>query len=259
MKENIITIKLLAKYILPAPIYRFLSMVKCNLFLIFGYRDLEIFTADYEQHWKYRIKGEIPKRRIKKLEAISLLLEKDRSVLDLGCGDGAGLEIIKKHDITPQLYGIDISKQAVEECKKRGIEAKQGDVTNIDFIKRLANFDYIILADVIEHTPNPEEIIVALRDKFTRGIIISLPNTGFIQHRVRLLMGKFPMQWDVFPGKHLRFWTYRDFLWWSDKLGFEVKKFIPVIGIGLLKKIWPNLFCEVMIFLLIRKNKTPGG
>ncbi|MCK4533155.1 methyltransferase domain-containing protein [bacterium] len=247
-------IKLLARYILPVSIYKLLSRIKYKLVLIFGYRDIKIFTPNYEQAWDDKIKKQIPKRRIKKLKLISLLIEKNSSVLDFGCGDGVGLEFIKKKGITSKLYGIDISKKAIEECEKKGISAKQGNICDRELIKSLKKFDYLILADVIEHIPNPEEILIALKDKFNKGIIISLPNTGFIRDRIRFMLGKFPMQWDVFPGKHLRFWTYNDFLWWLGQLGFRVKRFIPGSGILLMRKIWPNLFCDVMVVLLAKRK-----
>lgn len=244
-------LKSFLRTVIPWPVYKFLSSIRHEIFLLFGYRGLKTVSLNYDQHWEQRVNHLIPERRIKKFVAIRKLIERGSSILDVGCGDGVGLEILLKDNIaSAQSLGIDISEVAVRKCKQKGLNAKQVDISNTSFADKLPVFDYIILADVIEHIPNPEELLLALKGNFRKGIVVTVPNTGFLRHRLRLLFGKFPMQWDVYPGKHLRFWTYKDFLWWLGQLGFGKEKFIPVLGIPFLKRVWPNLFCDVMLFLL---------
>jgi len=61
-------------------------------------------------------------------------------------------------------------------------------------------------------------------------------------YRLRLLFGKFPAQWRVHPGEHVRFWTARDLRWWLLAQGIENYKIFYYEGIPLLNKIVPSLF-----------------
>ena len=79
--------------------------------------------------------------------------------------------------------------------------------------------------------------------KAKKGVFFSVPNSGYISYRLRLLFGSFPVQWKIHPGEHLRFWTYKDIKWWLKQLNLYHKSEIYVYeGIPFLNKIWKNLF-----------------
>ena len=59
--------------------------------------------------------------------------------------------------------------------------------------------------EFLEHTNNPEDIITHLLQYANKSVMFSIPNSGFISYRIRLLLGKFPRQWKVNPSEHLRF------------------------------------------------------
>jgi len=255
-------IKQSLRVIFPPFLYRRMALFKycCSYYfnMLFGYNEFCV-DNDYERYWDKKLKAKSYKqysqRRAKKFEAIAKLVEKGDSVVDVGCGDGVLLERLRNEKITSDVLGIDISENALSACRKKGILTKQIDVFHTDFVKEIENYDYLVMSDSIEHISNPEVLLASLEQKIKKGIIISIPNTGFFIYRLRLLFGKFPMQWSKgeFMGVHLRFWTFRDFKWWSRNLGFMIKRFVPVQGVPLLKRIWPNLFSNVMIFLLVDK------
>jgi 2-polyprenyl-3-methyl-5-hydroxy-6-metoxy-1,4-benzoquinol methylase len=99
------------------------------------------------------------------------------------------------------------------------------------------------MLEVLEHIPNPEKFIKTISKKAKKGVFFSVPNTGYISYRLRLLFGAFPMQWNIHPGEHLRFWTYRDLKWWLNELDLADRSEIYVYqGIPLLNKIYKGLF-----------------
>lgn len=229
--------------------------------LLFEYNEFSI-NNDYEYYWTKRFDPEsgglYTGRRIRKFKEIIKLIERNSSVLEIGCGDGILLEMLIKEKLAASnVLGVEISDYALNACRTKGINVKRIDALDIDSLKDLRDFDYLIMADFIEHITNPELLLKLFEQKIKKGIVISIPNTGFLIYRLRLLFGKFPMQWSKGEsiGVHLRFWTYRDFKWWINSLGFAVKDFIPIMGIPLLKKFWPGLFCDVMIFLIANKIK----
>jgi hypothetical protein len=90
---------------------------------------------------------------------------------------------------------------------------------------------------------NPEQFLKIIERKTKKSIFFSIPNTGFIAYRLRLLLGSFPVQWRIHPGEHIRFWTYRDLKWWLKELGYLQRAEIVVYeGIPGFNKIWPSLF-----------------
>ena len=79
--------------------------------------------------------------------------EHGSNVLDIGCGRGEFLELLKEHDIGG--IGIDINKDMVEYCQSKGLDAKQIDA--LEYLNILENtiLDGIFSDQVIEHlTPD---------------------------------------------------------------------------------------------------------
>jgi methionine biosynthesis protein MetW len=138
----------------------------------------------------------------------------------------------------------------VEFCRSQGLNVDLADVTKplTDYLK--TTFDYIILSEIIEHLPDPEGLLSVLRPFARKAIIVSIPNTGYYQHRLRLLFGKFPLQWLVTPGEHLRFWTQADFHWWIKQIRFEIIDEIPYEGTPGLKQIWPGMFAAAFVYVI---------
>jgi len=175
-------------------------------------------------------------------------------VLDLGVGDGALLRyIIDQCGV--QGFGLDVSPKAVEFCRANGLDVRLADINKPVAVYMReqfgdAMFDYIILSEIIEHLPDPESMLRDLQPFVRKGFIVSIPNTGFHQHRLRLLFGKFPLQWVVTPGEHLRYWTRADFHWWARQLGYHIAREVPYQGTPLLKSALPGLFAAAFVFEL---------
>lgn len=207
-----------------------------------GFRP-SIKSMDYDEYWK--IKG--PFEFAPRYAVFASLIERGASVLDLGCGNGANLAYLSgKKDVKGR--GLDISATAVAEARKKGIEADIADAAAGDF-EISGNYDYIIISEMLEHIPRPEDLVRKTLGHFNKGLIISIPNTGHYIHRLRLLFGHFPVQWAYHPGEHLRFWTLDDFSLWLRDLGLEVKAVKTHSGFVGLHSLWPSLFCDSAVFL----------
>jgi methionine biosynthesis protein MetW len=155
-----------------------------------------------------------------------------------------------------ETFGLDVSAKAVEFCRAQGLQVELADINKpiSDYLKH--PFDYIILSEIIEHLPDPESLLESLRPFARKGIIVSIPNTGFYQHRLRLLFGHFPLQWVVTPGEHLRFWTRADFHWWTGQLGWRIVREFPYEGTPFLKAIWSSLFAAAFVYVLQDTHET---
>lgn len=107
--------------------------------------------------------------------------------------------------------------------------------------------DYILLFEVIEHLRNSEGALIESYRLAKRGVFFSVPNTGYLPYRLRLLLGRFPRQWIAKPNEHLRFWTYSDLLDCMFCLGFKDFEIQGYMGIPILNKLLPSLFAAGLI------------
>ena len=158
---------------------------------------------------------------------------------------------------TAGLYGIDASDFSLSRAEKFGIKIFKKDVSKIskfDFVDE--KIDYIFLLEVVEHVQNSEKLVAAAFEKSEKGVFVSVPNTGYFLHRLRLLLGRFPLQWREHPSEHVRFWTRRDMVWWLDALGYENREIFVYKGIPVANKIFPSLFGAGMIVFIKKEEKN---
>lgn len=208
-------------------------------------------VLDYDDYWDAKAAsglGQLTPFRRARAEALAGVIRPGSRVLDLGVGDGAILKFLVDR-LGIEAYGLDISPKAVDYCRSIGLAADLADI-NAPIGSTIADhYDAIIMSEIIEHIPDPEALLDRLRTRADR-LIVSIPNTGYHQHRLRLLFGRFPLQWVVTPGEHLRFWTVVDFRWWAGQLGFRLTHAIPYRGTPGLRTVWPNLFAQAMVYVL---------
>jgi len=171
-----------------------------------------------------------------------LAFSPDDVLLDIGCGNGGVLTYMQDRIDVKTATGVDISKKALDVAKQFHIQTVQGDFLSDDFLKGLPSTDYFFLLEVLEHSSYPERMLTTLYTKVRKGVFFSVPNSGYIKHRLRLLFGKTPLQWRVHPSEHVRFWTLADLHWWMKALGYRRYTLFSYQGVPLLSKVWPALF-----------------
>jgi len=241
------------------------------------YKKADYTSHNYDDYWKKRIEkefhfigekefiegpgvsgGKLEQKillglsvKYKRVKILFSLIDESSSVLDIGCGRGEVLKYLRK---TKNIkgFGVDISSHAIKSLGKEGINVQCCDINNDDSIQTIeGKYDYILLTSVIEHIPKPENVLKSIKGKINQKLIIGIPNSGFYQERLRLLFGKFPMQWTEHPADHLRFWTLKDFKWWIDWMGnYRIVKIIPDWGTPILKNIIPSLFARSFFYVL---------
>ena len=72
----------------------------------------------------------------------------DAQILDAGCGTGGLLLHLKKQGFA-NTAGFDLSPDAVDACKHRGLDVTQGDLSNVDQLFEGSTFDVIISNDTL--------------------------------------------------------------------------------------------------------------
>jgi len=149
-------------------------------------------------------------------------------VLDVGCYTGIlGMTLRDKKKC--RVDGIDADQSALDVASSRLEHVAQVDLeTNwVDMLQRrsFGPYDAIIFGDVLEHTKEPEAVLLASRTLLKpRGrVIISLPNIAYLVMRIRLLQGRFNYtDSGILDRTHLRFFTLRSARELIRNAGFNI-------------------------------------
>ena len=144
----------------------------------------------------------------------------------------------------------DLTDECSEDLLKLNILHKQINLNDNKQIKLLNTTDISVCFEVLEHLSSPENLIESMLKNTKVAIIFSVPNTGYIFHRLRLLFGSFPIQWRLNPGEHLRYWTKSDLNWWLNNICSEKNLKFNICtyeGLPFLNKLLPSLFSMGLI------------
>jgi len=237
----------------------FLYKLKVDLKALWGYPVHDFkhgYEVNYDAYWRKRRKGSEPVLsdwQKQRADFILDMIEPSASVLDLGSGDGAVLRYLNEKGQIKGI-GVDVSDDMIKRAKQIGVEVLKLDISNLDNLDNLPEVDYILGLEMIEHMPIPEAFVQKIKKKARKAMIFSIPNTGYYGHRLRLLFGRFPLQWVVHPGEHLRFWTATDIVLWVKAMGLHLNKLILYEGLPVLNKLFPKLFAKGII-VKISSNK----
>jgi methionine biosynthesis protein MetW len=222
---------------------------------LYFYPQMVSSGLSYDNYWQEKKKGALGKPNLFQLQRaqwIASKIEVNASVTDVGCGDGSVLFALR--EIKPiKATGLDISSDILSFLKENGIEAAHCDLNEKDAVNRIPVSDHIFLLEVLEHMPMSEDFLLKALGRVNKSVFVSIPNTGYIHHRLRLLFGKFPLQWRSHPSEHLRFWTVEDFDWWLRQIHLREKTEIHCYaGIPVLNKLFPKIFAQGIIAQIMK-------
>jgi len=147
------------------------------------------FSGD--ERWKY-----VPRQKICVKLIGKMNLPKDSKILDVGCGDGNFLNILK-NDFKLDCYGVEFSNKLIKECPKT-LKIVKGNVENkIPFSKKF--FDVILAFELIEHLCNVDKFLNESNRVLKNNglLIITTPNHVSWYNRLLFLIGRQPIFQEV--------------------------------------------------------------
>ena len=151
----------------------------------------------------------------KEFEVISQIIQNNKRVLDIGCGDGTLMEYLKFNQHN-DVRGLEPQKDLVQKCISKGLPVIEGDAEKelIQFPKK--SFDYVVLSQTLQAFFNPEEVLDQLL-RIGKQTIVSIPNFGYWKVRFHLLFKgtmpitkNLPNEWYNTPNLHMC--TIKDFV-----------------------------------------------
>ena len=202
---------------------------------------LEMFQ-DYEEYHK-----EINTGKKIRAELIKGWVDENSTMLDVGIGDGLIAEYLMK-ELNVKMHGLDVSENACKKAKQKGISAEIRDINYGLNLRDDEIYDYILLMEVIEHTVQPEKVVMDAVRHAKKGVIVTIPNSGYIKWRIQLLRGYSPRQ----SYTHLHFWSIKDFEIWCKLLNIKIKSFTTILP--KYTSIFKNLLAWQQCWLLYPKR-----
>ncbi|MGZ8852800.1 MAG: class I SAM-dependent methyltransferase [Thermoanaerobaculia bacterium] len=151
-----------------------------------------------------------------------------KSILELGCGEGALGDALKKRQKC-RVVGVELDPRAAAVAKKRLDDVYQGDVLEIVSLIH-ETFDWIVGGDIVEHLAEPWPFLSDLRRISKPGgrLLLSIPNVANASLIADLLQGRFDY---VYMGLtcvgHLRFYTRRSIEDMLTIAGWEIESVEP--------------------------------
>tara|TARA_B100000575_G_C23121078_1_gene648779 strand:+ start:158 stop:841 length:684 start_codon:yes stop_codon:yes gene_type:complete len=196
---------------------------------------------------------------------IETLIEENRNILDIGCGDGMLMEQLQKN-LNAKTHGIELDRELASEAIAKGFNVIHGDA-EVDLVQYSNNsFDYVILSQTLQAMMKPKDILLELL-RIGSKAIVSFPNFGHWKIRFQLLISgrmpvteSLPFTWYDTPNIH--FFTIKDFLKLCADMNIVVEKSIGLTSKGKQFDISDslagvNFFTHEAIFLLSYKNFEP--
>ena len=158
-----------------------------------------------------------------RLESFERILPRERRrILDIGCGPGFFLKTAKERGW--QVKGLEPSRQAAGHARGLGLDVAE-DFFNARTAATLGHFDVVHLNNVLEHVPNPIELVGFARDMLTPGGILCLnvPN-DFTPFQAGARAALSLSEWWVAPPHHLNYFDFESLSHLVSAAGFTVSE-----------------------------------
>ena len=191
-------------------------------------------------------------------KVIAELIEKNKKVLDVGCGDGTLMEFLKNNK-NINIRGLEISKNKVQECIAKGLTVIEGNAERD--LKQFPDksFDYVVLSQTLQAFLDPELVLKELL-RVGKQAIVTIPNFGYWKIRLHLLLkGTMPItktlpdEWYNTPNIHMC--SIKDFYNFVKSRDIKIFKSLAINNknasiISDSNLTIKNLFADLGIFLI---------
>lgn len=168
---------------------------------------------------------EVAAEKRQKLAPIVELIPEGGQVLDIGCGSGSLLTLLREKKVRGT--GIEIDFGKIVDGVRGDLNVLYEDADEGLGLLPDAAYDVAVLSETLQTVKKPREILVKILDK-AKEAVVTIPNFASIGIRLHLLLtgrmpvgSELPFEWYDTPNTH--FFTFHDFRALCAKEGIEIK------------------------------------
>ena len=156
-----------------------------------------------------------------------------KKIVEIGCGRGEYLSLMASFDV--DAYGIEHNASAAEICRQNHLDVEIDYLENRSQKLFNAPFDAFFILNFLEHMPDPNTVLNALRNNLSQGAVglIEVPN--FEEALIHNLFFDFITD-------HLLYFTEETLAFTLHNNGFEILK---------MEKVWHG----ALLSAVVRKRK----
>ena len=194
----------------------------------------------------------------KEFNVIAQIIQNNKRVLDVGCGDGTLMEYLKLNQ-NNDVRGLEPQKDLVQQCIAKGLSVIEGNAEKelIQFPEK--SFDYVVLSQTLQAFLYPKKVLNQLL-RIGKQTIVSIPNFGYWKVRLHLLFKgtmpvtkNLPNEWYNTPNLHMC--TIRDFVNFCNEKKIIISKSMcltneKISEISSRNMSYKNIFSQLGIFLI---------
>jgi SAM-dependent methyltransferase len=181
------------------------------------------------------------------------------TVLDVGCWSGfAGRYLRERAQAVVDGIEPDAEMAARAAESYREVRAERAEVAVGALLDEGRRYDALLFLDVLEHLPEPAEVLRAARG-FGGRAYVSLPNVAHWSVRKSLLLGRFDYtESGLLDRTHLRFFTAASARRLLQETGWSIRWTAAALGPPPLLRLredqlaplgrWPGLFAVQLLF-----------
>lgn len=168
---------------------------------------------------------EVAAEKRQKLAPIVEMIPEGGQVLDIGCGSGSLLTLLREKKVRGT--GIEIDFGKIVDGVRGDLNVLYEDADEGLGLLPDAAYDVAVLSETLQTVKKPREILVKILDK-AKEAVVTIPNFASIGIRLHLLLtgrmpvgSELPFEWYDTPNTH--FFTFHDFRALCAKEGIEIK------------------------------------
>ncbi len=146
-----------------------------------------------------------------------------KRLLDVGCGTGELITFLAKKGY--EVTGIEPSEDATKIANDNGLNVYCS--SSDEFIKKChengEKFDVITMYHVLEHVPNPKELLVSLKEILNPSgiLIVNVPN-DFNPLQIAAVEALGVKPWWIARPDHISYFSFKSLGGLFEKIGFDV-------------------------------------